>query len=90
MTDQEKVMGPVIIDDPKVKDAMREAQRHPVRVDVPGVGHGYMVSDETLKLIRGQLADLLIATRREAAQQVAASGFTEADLKDLLPDYAGD
>ena len=81
---------PVVIDGPNAKEAMRDAQSRPVRVDVPGVGQGYIVSDETMRLIRRHLMRELADNLAESAQQAEAHGFLADELKRLFPDYAGD
>lgn len=82
--------GPVVIDDPKAQQAMRDAQDHPVRVAVPGVGNGFIVSDQTMQLIRRHLMRELADNLSLGAQEAAANGFEAKELKRLFPDYAGD
>lgn len=82
--------GPVVIDGPNAQEAMRDAQNHPVRVDVPGVGKGFIVSDQTMRLIRKHLMRELADNLAVSAKEAAANGFEAEELKQIFPDYAGD
>lgn len=81
---------PVVIDSASAQEAMREAQDHPVRVTVPGAGEGFMVSDQTMRLIRKQLMRELADSLEESADKAEASGFKADELTEIIPDYAGD
>jgi len=83
-------MRTLVVDDPKSLVAIQEAQRSPVRIEEAGGAYAYLVSDQTMQLVRRKLTEQLAENLRESAKEAAESGFTEDDMKAIFPDYAGD
>ena len=83
-------MPTVVLDDPKMQAALREAQRHPVKVEDNSGVHAFIVSEELMALVRGKLQEQLRENTGAIRDEVAKSDFTEDDLKAILLDDVGE